>query len=195
MINEGIIFGRISAEELIPDERELMARIGAPALTEEQLRVCRELLLRISPKYTAVKLPVEYLSEDTLKIGEIVIKSKNLIKNLGGSSEAYFLAVTLGAETDRYLARLGAVSEALRFVADGYSSALCEALCDFAEGEIFGDTPHCKRFSPGYGDLPLGIQGDILLALSAENLLGIRLTEKKMMIPRKSVTAIIGLKN
>ena len=86
------------------------------------------------------------------------------------------------------------ISGAERFVVDGYASALVESLCDFAENEIFGDAPRCKRFSPGYGDLPLDIQGELLSALSAENLLGITLTEKKMMIPAKSVTAIIGCK-
>jgi cobalamin-dependent methionine synthase I len=86
------------------------------------------------------------------------------------------------------------MSEAERFVVDGYASALVEALADFAETELFGEMSHCKRFSPGYGDVSIDIQSEILTALSAENLLGITLTEKKMMVPTKSITAIIGCK-
>ena len=153
-----------------------------------------DLMARVAPKYSAVKCDVEYISDGEVNIGGIAIKSRDIIKNLGGAKQAYLFAATLGAEVDRFLLRLGVISGAERFVVDGYASALVEALCDFAEAEIFGDSPRCKRFSPGYGDLSLDIQGELLAAVSAENLLGITLTDKKMMVPTKSVTAIIGCK-
>ena len=196
MINENVIYKQISKDEFKVDEYELASRLGvcSSCLGDRLFENIPSFMEQVAPKYTAVKLSVEYLSDHTLKIGEIKIKSKNLIKNLEGASEAYLLAVTLGVEVDRYLLRLGMMSGAERFVVDGYASALVESLCDFAEAEIFGDTPRCKRFSPGYGDLPIDIQGELLSALSAENLLGITLTEKKMMVPTKSITAIIGCK-
>ena len=49
------------------------------------------------------------------------------------------------------------------------------------------------RYSPGYGDLPLSVQPDFLAALDAQKTLGITLTETFLMIPSKSVTAIIGI--
>ena len=196
MINENVKFRQVSREEFKVDEYELASRLGvcSSCLGDRLFENIPYLSEIVSPKYSAVKLPVEYLSEASLKIGDIEIKSKNLIQNLGGAEEAYLLAVTLGVEVDRYLLRLGMMSGAERFVVDGYASALVEALADFAEAEIFGDAPHCKRFSPGYGDVPIDIQGDILTALSAENLLGITLTDKKMMVPTKSITAVIGCK-
>lgn len=196
MINEKVIFRQISKDEFKVDEYELASRLGvcSSCLGERLFENIPYLMERVAPKYSAVKLGVEYISEDALKIGDIEVKSKGLIKNLDGAKEAYLLAVTLGAEVDRYLLRLGMMSGAERFVVDGYASALVEALADFAEADIFGEIPHCKRFSPGYGDLPLDIQSEILSALSAENLLGITLTEKKMMVPVKSITAIIGCK-
>lgn len=48
------------------------------------------------------------------------------------------------------------------------------------------------RFSPGYGDWPIEQQTDIL-ALSLGQQIGIHLTESLMLVPRKSITAIIGL--
>ena len=196
MINEKVIFRQISTDEFKINEYELSARIGlcSSCMEDRLMENIPDLMERVSPKFCAVRCDVEYVSDGTLRIGGIEIKSRDIIKNLGGAREAYLFAATLGAEVDRFLIRLGMLSGANRFVVDGYASALVESLCDFAEAEIFGDAPRCKRFSPGYGDLPLDIQGELLSALSAENLLGITLTDKKMMVPTKSVTAIIGCK-
>lgn len=49
------------------------------------------------------------------------------------------------------------------------------------------------RFSPGYGDLPLKHQPEVLRLLEAQKRLGINLTSSGLMIPRKSVTAIMGI--
>lgn len=50
-----------------------------------------------------------------------------------------------------------------------------------------------RRFSPGYGDWNITVQPDIL-SLSLGQSIGITTTESCMLLPRKSVTAIIGLK-
>ncbi len=50
-----------------------------------------------------------------------------------------------------------------------------------------------KRFSPGYGDLSLEIQKNLLAYLDAHRRIGIELTENYLMIPQKSVTAILGV--
>ena len=196
MINENVIFRQVSSDEFKVNEYELSARLGicSSCMEERLFENIPDLMARVSPKFCAVKYEVEYISDDILRVGGVEIKSLDIMKNLGGAKEAYLFAATLGAEVDRFLLRLGMISGAERFVVDGYASALVEALCDFAEGEIFGDAPRCKRFSPGYGDLPIDIQGKLLSAISAENLLGITLTDKKMMVPAKSVTAIIGCK-
>ena len=49
------------------------------------------------------------------------------------------------------------------------------------------------RFSPGYGDLPIEIQKDFFRVLEPNRKIGVSLTESMMMIPSKSVTAIIGI--
>ena len=48
------------------------------------------------------------------------------------------------------------------------------------------------RFSPGYGDWPLEQQPELIRVTKCESI-GITLSESKMLVPRKSVTAIIGL--
>ena len=49
------------------------------------------------------------------------------------------------------------------------------------------------RFSPGYGDFPLGCQPALLGGLEASKRVGITLTDSYLMMPSKSVTAVIGV--
>ena len=51
------------------------------------------------------------------------------------------------------------------------------------------------RFSPGYGDMPISVQKDFLNLLYGEKDLGVSTTSSGIMIPRKSITAIIGVSN
>ena len=79
---------------------------------------------------------------------------------------------------------------------DAMASALTEQLSDAAEAEILAGLPGLHptwRFSPGYGDLPLTVQDDLLRSVNAEKRLGVTLSESGMLIPSKTVTALIGL--
>ena len=49
------------------------------------------------------------------------------------------------------------------------------------------------RFSPGYGDLPLETQRPLLQILDSGRRAGIVLSDTMLMIPSKSVSAIIGV--
>ena len=50
------------------------------------------------------------------------------------------------------------------------------------------------RFSPGYGDLPMNIQPDLLELTNARRDLGLTVGSNYMLSPIKSVTAIAGIK-
>ena len=50
-----------------------------------------------------------------------------------------------------------------------------------------------SRYSPGYGDLSLTYQAEFLRVLEATKKIGIVLSEGGVMIPEKSVTAVMGL--
>ena len=49
------------------------------------------------------------------------------------------------------------------------------------------------RYSPGYGDLPLDIQGSFIKSINAEKLIGLTVSKHNLLMPRKSVTAIVGI--
>ena len=71
-----------------------------------------------------------------------------------------------------------------------------EELCDRVEEEIRAGFPGCSfphRFSPGYGDLPIQLQGELLALLDAPRRIGLCASERHILTPRKSVTAILGI--
>ena len=194
-MNSDVIFREVSPLEIKIDSRELSARLGGycTACGDIAGGDIAEILKLASPKYAAVLCDVEY-EDDAVVIDGKRIYSEALKKNLGGAKSAYIIAVTLGIEVDRYLKRQSVASPARHFIADGAASALAEALADICEAEISKNTKLRPRFSPGYADLPLSVQSFILSRLSADKLLGITLTDSYLMVPTKSITAIIGIK-
>ena len=79
---------------------------------------------------------------------------------------------------------------------DCCASAAVEEVCDQIEGELQGKFPGCSfpfRYSPGYGDLPLEVQGPLLDLLDAPRRAGLCATANHLLTPRKSVTAILGV--
>jgi hypothetical protein len=194
MMEKELIFREVPASEIKVDSRELSARLGGycTACGDISSGFIAEILDEASPKYAAVVCEVSY-DDDAVIIDGKRIYSTALRKNLGGAPRAYVIAVTLGIEVDRYLKRQSVASPARHFIADGAASALAEALSDICESDIGKDLKLCPRFSPGYADLPLSVQSFILSRLSAQRLLGITLTDSYLMIPTKSITAIIGI--
>ena len=106
------------------------------------------------------------------------------------------LACTLGARFDLTLNAAQVRDMARAVILDAVGSALVERGCDEAEAELSARFPGrylTDRFSPGYGDLPLDLQGDICAVLDASRRLGLTVTESLLLNPVKSVTAVIGV--
>ena len=49
------------------------------------------------------------------------------------------------------------------------------------------------RYSPGYGDLSIEKNIDIINVLNSQKNIGLTVTDSGIMIPRKSVVALIGV--
>ncbi len=188
--------GTVDVRELTVSEHELRARLG-PLSAEwaTELSVCREGVLSSAVgHYIALRLPVTENDGVSVTLGGHRIESVALAKNLRGAESAFLFAVTLGAEVDRYLLKLSRLSVARHAIADGYASALAEALCDKVAQILAEGLEITPRFSPGYGDLPLTEQGWLLDSLGASRMLGIGLSASLLMSPLKSVSAIMGIK-
>jgi len=191
-----MISQRIEAGELSLSLSEAAERLCVPR--DFDMNVCRsverELLGVIDCRMAAVRVPITK-SDDMLMLGDIRVQSRNLSHAVGSAEEAFVFAVTLGMGVERMLARLSKTSVSAHFIADALSSAYAEAAADKAQKILDFVAKTKKRFSPGYGDLPLEIQPKLLEMLNAQQLLGITLTDSLLMKPQKSITAIVGIKN
>ncbi|HCA05459.1 MAG TPA: hypothetical protein DEO32_06150 [Ruminococcaceae bacterium] len=149
---------------------------------------CEEQVIRrASPKYlyTPLDLPCSEL------------EAGNDIKNhLSGCKKAVLMCATLGADIDK-LIRVNQITNLARAVVlDSFASVAIEQVCDKAELEIAEKFPGYYltfRFSPGYGDYPISLQKYFLTKLDARRKIGLSVNESSILIPSKSVTAVIGL--
>ena len=184
----------------IPVEEALryMGAARADAETRKLAEETAEMLeRRIHPRWLWRAFPI-VREENGIRLdgAELRLPGTLAEKMLAECGTAALLACTLGAEFDRMMQEWEARDMARAAVMDVCGSAWTEAVCDEAEAEIRGRFPgqYCTdRFSPGYGDLPLNLQADFLRALDAGRKLGITVNESFLLLPCKSVTAVIGL--
>ena len=125
--------------------------------------------------------------EGRLMIADVLaIPSLDLCRLFAGAREGLALAVTLGAPLDALVRRLMLTDPALGAAVGACASALVDEYID-------GLLRLSPRFSPGYGDAPLSCQGPLLAWLEARRI-GISLTSGGLMLPEKSVTALMALR-
>lgn len=121
--------------------------------------------------------------------------SDSLKSHLEGCEWAVVLAATVGIAIDRLIARYAPVSPTKALLFQAIGAERIESLCDAFEEDLKKDFPIIsKRFSPGYGDLPLDYQRRIFSILDCHKRIGLTVNESLIMSPSKSVTAIIGVK-
>lgn len=110
--------------------------------------------------------------------------------------KAILMAATLGAEVEALLRRSQTRDMARAAILDAAASAAVENVCDNLCADLqahFSPLHLTPRFSPGYGDFPLSQQAALCQVLDVSRRIGVFLSESGLMIPQKSVTALIGV--
>jgi len=134
---------------------------------------------------------------DTVTLGEMNIKSRDLACHLRGCSHAVLLAATLGTGADTLIRRYSALDMEKALIAQAVCTAMIERYCDTVVCEA-AQSPRLEglypttRFSPGYGDFEISWQKDMLKLLDCKKRIALTLTDGYMLIPSKSVTAFVG---
>ena len=122
---------------------------------------------------------------------------RDIASLLEGCGQAILMAATLGAEAESLQRRAQARDMAEAVILDAAGSAAIEGVCDALCEELaarFRPRRLTMRFSPGYGDMPLEQQRAIFRVLEIEKRIGVSLADSGLMIPQKSVTALIGVR-
>ena len=191
------IFGSVESGDIHLSPSELSARAGKP-LTEDDAEVSsvKESLLKIAtPKYIAARVKILGYSDTEVIFSHLRVESRDLVRYFKGARECYVFIATLGSAVDRLVNSMRARSLSSGFMYNAVASAMIEAVCDTAHKRLGVKSRLYNRFSPGYGDVPLTIQADLIRILEADKRLGITLSEKFLMTPLKTVTAFIGVEN
>ena len=152
------------------------------------------------PAYSVGIFDLECCSEDEVRLADcaLTLAGKDIVKHLVGCTKVAIVAATLGSGVDTLMRRLQLTSMPKALLTDAMAGAAIEQICDDIQSEIQGKMPLYRqtwRFSPGYGDLPLTLQDDLLAAVEANKRIGLMTTDSHMLTPLKSVTAIIGLQD
>ena len=167
--------------------------------TQKMLELCIDEIRKIAEmKYTFDIFYIEGKSNRiTLKDSIIELTGKDISEHLKSSKKCAVMAATLGIEVDRRIKYYSLTDLTKGVIFDACATTLIEALCDYVEDEIkaiaaIEDYNITSRYSPGYGDLNLNIQGKVLNTLNTQKHMGLTVTDSSILLPRKSVTAFIG---
>lgn len=157
-----------------------------------------ELLQVIEPKHILHQYQV-HVADEQFIMGDLPpLTSRDLIRLFRGSTMGYVLLATLGAPLDMRIKKLMITSPAHGAALSSCGSAYIDEYIDefLAEQELALKSKGLTlspRFSPGYGDVPLSYQKPLLDLLEARRI-GVMLTEGFLMLPEKSVSAVIAVK-
>lgn len=187
------------------DKNEIYRYLGYDALTHTLTPAVEELveegiaeILRAAePRSICSPLLPLKREEDKLWAGGLPLEGKDIAAHLEHCTQAVLLAVTVGAEVDALIRRAQAADMAKAVALDAAANAAAEAAAQAAEEELRARlAPEglyvTGRYSPGYGDLPIGIQRELLRLTDAPRKIGLSVTQNNIMTPRKSITAVMG---
>lgn len=161
---------------------------------ERQIRRCiAEVMSAAQPRLVWRRIPLE-----NGEIPGLPLAGEDIRAVLHDCQQAVLMAATLGPAVERLLMRREVTNMADAVIMDACASTAIENVCDHfefdlreqveAEGLFLSD-----RFSPGYGDLPLDTQPRLCAALDTARRIGLTVSSNYIMIPRKSVSAILGI--
>lgn len=182
------------------DIQEALRYLGVRGEPDEDLldqvrSVAAQLEADLRPRWTYRVLALGW-TEGAPSLGGVVLDGDMAARMLKECDQAAVLVCTLGAEFDRLLLATQARDMARAVVLDACAGAYVEAGCDAAQAELQTLVPGrflTDRFSPGYGDLSLDVQGPLCALVDAQRRLGVCVTSSRMLDPVKSVTAVIGI--
>lgn len=164
---------------------------------DEMTALCEKLA---APKYIYRVFDVSARDKIYLEKSNLIFEGKDIYTHLKNAEKCAVLACTLGAAVERELLKLSKTALSKSVIFDCVCTQKIEETADECELEI---KEYAKqngfftnfRYSPGYGDFPIQVQRALICALECEKRIGLSVTDNFLMIPRKSVSAVIGLFN
>ena len=191
---------RVDPNDIEIPERVLAARLGfrgVGRIPEEFEKVFKEAMEMAHELAKPVALHDDFEIEkvdNAIEVAGEILSGRSVEDHIAWGSSLTLMVGTLGDEFDRGIERYhDEGEELLSFFLDGIGSEMVEYFIrklDAHLREIHGEGG--PRVSPGYGDLPLYLNDWIVKTLGAQDI-GVSCDpQTHIMLPRKTVSAIIA---
>jgi len=196
----------IKEQAITIDKHQILCQIGYADDYEPSARIKSLVNDYIENYHNLIDFSCSYIIRDIESVQEnrvniensITLTSKVISQLLKRCEEVAIFVLTIGNHLEdmvAYLAEHGLVLQAT--VLDAIGSDAAEQMAVFVEERIRNIASSLglsisRRFSPGYCDWDVDQQEMIFRALNG-NSAGVRLTEEYLMLPRKSMSGIIGI--
>ncbi|MCR5673781.1 MAG: hypothetical protein K6F87_08730 [Lachnospiraceae bacterium] len=184
------------------NRREILRYAMCPGCDEPKMLELMEECISECIRFASFSYRVSYcvldirsLDADTgeIDLEHLKLTSRDLAKNLEGCKHVVVFAATVGPGIDRLIRKYTNLDPVKALFMQAIGAERAETMCNL----FCTDFPEKlrPRFSPGFGDLALSIQPEVLALTNARKNLAITLDEGFLMSPSKSVTAFAGVDN
>ena len=153
----------------------------------------------IDPSYSYVIRNIQQVQNSYATIeGPIVFKSSVIARLLEQCGQVAVFLTTIGGHLEEMVSQLSKDGFMLQAsVLDAIGSSAAEKMAESVQRMIMEESKPrglyiSQRFSPGYCDWNVKQQKEIFQAMNGD-FAGIRLTSECLMLPRKSISGIIGI--
>ena len=177
--------------------KESSARLEMIAMTQELLSVAELHLLK--PVATYNSYTIVKVTRDEIRLdGSTALSGRLLFSALKEASELVVVVCAIGPKLEEKVADYSSRNGLLKGVLlDGIGSTAVDAtlreFCRLITQEAASHGYQSSRpLSPGMSGFPLSEQKRLLKLASAEGI-GVSLTSSGVMVPRKSISAVIGI--
>ncbi|HZJ75421.1 MAG TPA: vitamin B12 dependent-methionine synthase activation domain-containing protein [Clostridia bacterium] len=172
-------------------EPDIKSRILLEEAAEEVLKVSTP---RIIDRVCHIEKGNRLFLRDTF----IELNGRAIKALLHACDRSLIFCATLGADVDALIRQWQVRDISFALALDACANLAVESLCDIKNDAIkieyeLNELYVTDRFSPGYGDFPLETQSSLCAALDTARKIGVFLSESNLMIPQKSITAVIGI--
>jgi len=186
----------LTARERLESISELSTRKEVLKVLKTALGTARSIA---APKASFAKKIITAVTAGSVELeGGITLSSSELSSHIKGADHIYAYLVTVGKDIeDAASSQMNSGDHLLGYLLDRIGSFAAESMAKNAEDAlrrklVSEDSSVSMRFSPGYCDWPLEEQSKLARIIDFRKA-GVTLTGSSMMVPKKSISAVVGI--
>ncbi|HJP19626.1 MAG TPA: vitamin B12 dependent-methionine synthase activation domain-containing protein [Nitrospinota bacterium] len=146
--------------------------------------------------YNTFQIKNVFENKVILDKSETMVNSKKMAEILKDCEYCSLFVSTIGAELENHVAEMAKDDQSGAFYLEHVGNWMAEYMAEavnkrISQGIINAGFISKRRYSAGYGDWQVEAQKEILELTEARRI-GVSITESCLMIPRKSVSALVG---